>query len=77
VLAERDRQYAIYVRGGVAAELALEMPAGAYRAEWINTRTGKVDKSESFRHTGGARTLSAPAYTEDIALRVLRVEPKP
>jgi hypothetical protein len=77
VLAEPGRQYAIYVRGGVAAELALEMPAGAYRAEWVNTRTGKVDKSESFQHTGAARTLTAPTYREDIALRILHAGLKP
>lgn len=72
VLAERGRQYAVYVRGGVAAELTLELPAGSYRAEWLNPRTGQVDRAEDFRHEGGERTLTAPAYREDIALRIPR-----
>ncbi len=76
LLAEPGRQYAAYVRGGVGAELTLEMPAGAYRAEWVCTRTGKVDKGEDFRHAGGERTLTAPAYVEDVALRVRRVAGK-
>jgi Putative collagen-binding domain of a collagenase len=72
VLAERGRQYAVYVRGGVAAELTLDLPAASYRAEWLNPRTGKVDRTEDFRHKGGERKLTAPAYTEDIALRLTR-----
>jgi hypothetical protein len=72
VLAERGRQYAVYVRGGVAAELTLELPEGDYQTEWLNPRTGKVDQAEKFRHTGGGRTLQAPAYAEDIALRLIR-----
>jgi hypothetical protein len=74
VLAERGRQYAVYVRGGVAAELTFDLPAGSFRAEWLSPRTGKVERGETFRHAGGERTLKSPDYTEDIALRLLRVE---
>ncbi len=72
VLAEVGRAYAIYVKGGTEAELSLELPAGAYSAEWVNPRTGRVERSETFRHEGGDRTLVSPAYVEDIALRVKR-----
>jgi hypothetical protein len=72
VLAEAGRAYAVYVRGGTAAELSLELPAGAYSAEWVNPRTGRVEKVETFRHEGGDRTLASPVYAEDIALRVKR-----
>ncbi|MEP0844643.1 MAG: hypothetical protein HRF43_18235, partial [Phycisphaerae bacterium] len=70
VLAEEGRAYAVYVLGGTRAELALELPAGTYRAEWLNTRTGRIDKAEDFTHQGGARSLASPPYTQDIALRV-------
>jgi hypothetical protein len=66
------KTYAIYVRGGTQAALELEMPAGKYRAEWVNTKTGTVDKAEDFDHTEGTRTLASPVYREDIALRVRR-----
>jgi hypothetical protein len=66
------KTYAIYVRGGTQAALEVEMPAGKYRAEWINTKTGTVDKSEEFEHAGGSRLLASPVYREDIALRIKR-----
>ena len=73
-LAERGRQYAIYLDGGQQASLSLALPAGAWRAEWVNTKTGQVDKSEDFKHDGGTRTLASPAYSEDIALRIRNTE---
>jgi hypothetical protein len=72
VLAEPGKAYAIYLNGGTQAELVLELPAGTYRAEWVNTSTGEVEKAEAFQHPGGNRSLSSPAYAEDIALRVKR-----
>lgn len=53
-------------------DLSIDLPAGAYLAEWVDTRTGDVDKEERFQHRGGTRTLTSPAYAEDIALRLER-----
>jgi hypothetical protein len=50
--------------------LDIELPAGKYVAEWVDTKLGKVARSETFDHPGGPRRLEAPAYAEDIALRV-------
>ncbi len=72
LLAEPGRVYAVYVRGGTHAELALELAAGTWRAEWVDTKTGKVAKAEDFTHAGGTRKLEAPPYRDDIALRVKR-----
>jgi hypothetical protein len=52
-------------------ELGLDLPAGNYRAEWIDTKTGRIAKQERFSHAGGTRVLGSPEYIEDIALRVL------
>ena len=71
-LAEAGQAYAIYVNGGTHAELVLEFPVGNYKAEWMSTKTGRVEKTETFSHAGGRRTLSSPEYSEDIALRVMR-----
>jgi hypothetical protein len=73
VLAEAGKAYAVYVNGGTAAQLVLDLPAGGYTAEWVSTRTGEVEKAEDFTHPGGGRALTSPAYTEDIALRVKKV----
>jgi len=72
VLAEAGKAYAIYVNGGTRAELELEFPAGRYKAEWLNTKTGSAEKTETFDHTGGTRTMVSPTYSEDIGLRVKR-----
>ncbi|MFN7944819.1 MAG: PA14 domain-containing protein [Blastocatellia bacterium] len=53
-----------------AAALQVELPAGSYRAEWIDPLSGKTAKTENFKHTGGTRNLTAPAFTDDIALRI-------
>jgi hypothetical protein len=63
---------AVYVHGGTGVELVLELPPGAYKAEWVNTKTGRTDKMETAVHAGGRWTLVSPAYSEDIALRVAR-----
>jgi hypothetical protein len=86
VLGAPGREYALYLHHGRArtgrgpkyevdaapltAQLGLDLPAGSYRAEWIDTKTGGNIKRESFSHSGGPRTLASPEYREDIALRV-------
>jgi len=55
--------------------LVVSLPAGRYKAEWVNTVTGKVDKAEDFEHGGGDRTLASPSFSDDIALRVKRSGP--
>ena len=71
VLSRSGSAYAIYLNGGTRANLVLELPAGRYRAEWLNPRTGAIDKSEDRNHEGGRATLASPAYEEDIALRLV------
>jgi hypothetical protein len=73
-LAEPGRAYAIYINGGNQVDLVLALDRGAYNAEWVNTKTGSVEKRESFRYGGGDRTLSSPKYTDDIALRIQHMQ---
>jgi hypothetical protein len=70
ILSEPGKAYAIYVNGGTQAELVLDVPAGEFKAAWLNTKTGKVEQSDSFKHSGGVKTLKSPEYGEDIALRL-------
>ena len=73
-LVRKGRAYAIYVNGGSEAKLTIALPNGTYRTKWVNTKTGKVDKQETFRHDGGNRTLNSPKYVDDIALRIVSTE---
>ncbi len=69
-LVEPGRAYAIYLVGSGPAELSLELPEGAYRAEWIDPLDGAVGKTEEFTHRGGPRRLESPDFVQDIALRI-------
>jgi PA14 domain/Cellulase (glycosyl hydrolase family 5) len=50
--------------------LALELPAGCYRAEWIDTKSGVIIKRDAFKHGAGAWQAKFPDFKNDIALRV-------
>jgi len=72
-LAQPGKDYAVYVDGGSPqTALLFNVPVGRYHAEWIDTRTGAVDKSEDVSHASGKLTLASPSYSEDIALRLVR-----
>jgi hypothetical protein len=75
-LVESGKACAVYVQGGSRIDLTLDIPAGSYRAEWINTKTGKIEKKEDFESAGRERVLESPGYSEDIALRVKRTAAK-
>lgn len=53
------------------AAVAVDMPAGNYHVQWIGTVNGHVNGAQVFRHEGGAAALRAPAFREDIALRIV------
>ena len=71
-LAETGKQYAVYLKGGSSGNLTLAIPPGHYRAEWLNPRTGAIDTSDEVVHEGHSLTLASPAYSEDVALRLVR-----
>jgi hypothetical protein len=74
-LAQPGKAYAVYVDGGgPGTTLLCNVPAGRYHAEWINTLTRAVDKTEDVSHAGGVLTLTSPSYNEDVALKLLRRE---
>ena len=50
-------------RGAVA--VALDLPAGRYRAEWVDPKTGRALRGESLEHAGGRKSLTSPAFDED------------
>lgn len=72
VLANPGREYAIYVGGGRPGSLALDIPEGRYRAEWISTFDGTVAKRERLLHGGGRASLTPPPHSQDIALALER-----
>ena len=69
-LSEPGRQYALYLRGDGVQKLALDLPAGTYRLQWIDTQTGPLGKPQQFQHAHGVRTLEVPAYHADLGLGI-------
>ena len=80
-LVEAGKQHAIYIHRpprqpkSTRSKLAVDLPAGTYRAEWVNPKTGKMDKAEDIKHPGGKRALPAPAFREDVALSLAAAGP--
>ncbi len=89
VLAEPGKAYAIYLhvpipphpkkieehlRDHVQATLVLDLPAGQYRAEWVDTKTGEVTPGGSFEHAGGEKALKSPVFANDLALRIVAAD---
>lgn len=72
-LSERGRAYALYIHGGKAVTLTLRLPAGRYRAEWLDPRSGRVEAPREIESRGDRLELASPAYDEDAALRIRRV----
>lgn len=83
-ICEPGQQYALYlhhsknlnvkyvaVPGDYIDELVLDIPAGTYRATWIDPAAGEPVGSIDFSHPGGSLRISTPRYTVDIALRII------
>lgn len=66
--------FSTFFGGSSQVELIVELPAGTYKADWANTRTGAVDGESRFTHAGGKRTLASPEYAGDIALRIVSAD---
>ncbi len=69
-LSDPGRAYAIYGHGANKLDLTLDLPAGLYRAEWLNPRTGAVDKSQSLDTRSGPVQITSPSFEEDVALSI-------
>lgn len=51
-------------------EIGLDLPAGRYRLEWVDPKTGTVLDDKTIEHSGGRKSLTAQAFDEDLALAV-------
>jgi hypothetical protein len=53
-----------------ADNLEISVPAGRYRIEWLDTKTGKTRTARA--ESNGTLTFTTPAYREDIAVRLTK-----
>jgi hypothetical protein len=71
LLAEKGKQYAFYQMGGKKIHFEVELPKGLYTLKWLNPLTGKKEKKKRLRHSGGKINLESPAFSQDIALKLI------
>lgn len=84
-ISQRGEQYALYhhhsklkpyvyrvTPGPYQERLTLDLPAGTYQADWVDPSTGALLGTETFTHSGGRHSVSAPRHAVDIALRIKR-----
>jgi len=48
--------------------LLVDLPAGNYQAEWLQTATGKTFDRTEFKHNGGTKKIGLPDYSEGVVL---------
>jgi hypothetical protein len=69
-LVEPGKAMAVFVRGGgVSTVLTVDLPPGNWTATWIDTKTGATAAKTTVAG-GGVRSIEAPTYDTDIALRL-------
>jgi hypothetical protein len=64
--------YAIYLDGNGPAELGLELPAGEYSVEWIDTLSGRASSLETIKSQGRETVVHSPDFRGGIALILQR-----
>jgi len=85
-ISEPGRQYAVYLHhseggkhgsytaspGTYQETLGLDLPAGDYRADWVDPVQGSVIRSGDLQSGGRTTNATTPVYHVDIALRIKR-----
>lgn len=71
-LVKESEQYGVYFREGEQVNVSLKLPEGSYQAQWVDTKTGDIAKSEEIDASDGFIKLESPKYKHDVALKVLR-----
>jgi hypothetical protein len=51
----------------------MELPAGKYRCEWLNTQTATVVEGFELQHTGGKAVFHTPVFVFDIVLKINKI----
>ena len=72
VLGAPGTEYALYLEGRSPTELTFDLPAGHWRAEWIDPTDTRTIKTDEQQHEGGPLRLASPAFSESLALRITR-----
>lgn len=73
-LAEKGRNYLVYMGQENVSSLPIELPSGTYSIRWISPVTGDTLLTDTINVTDSEWTFSPPQYKEDVVLMVIRVK---
>ncbi len=62
-----------HLQAEIQAQVRIQLPAGKYHVEWIDTKSGVKAKAETLEFPAGVHTLASPRFENDIALRVVAI----
>ncbi|BET68673.1 hypothetical protein ASA1KI_35910 [Opitutales bacterium ASA1] len=71
VLGTQGHQYAVHLLGRGPTNLELRLPAGTYRAEWLDPRSGEAGPVETIRVDRQTTSLRSPEFASEAALRLI------
>lgn len=74
MLSDGNSVYAAYLDGKGPARITLDLPAGSYRGEWMNTENGATAAIAEFASKGNPTTLETPAFAAGIAVRLWKAK---
>jgi hypothetical protein len=52
-------------------DVAVTLPPGRFDATWVSPLNGQASPLERLSHDGGTRILRSPAFTADVALKIV------
>jgi hypothetical protein len=70
MLSKQKSIYAAYLDGNGPSRITLDLPAGSYRGEWIDTESGTATPISELTVRGDPIALETPAFTAGLALRL-------
>ncbi len=91
-LSEPGKAYAVYLRVAIPnrpkaaaeplhksaeAHLTVNLAAGNYGVNWLDTLTGATIRSDRVEHSGGELSLQSPVFSNDIALSIINAAVSP
>jgi hypothetical protein len=75
-LAKGEEVIALYLHRQDTASLSsvieLNIPAGSYTLNWVDTKTAGNTVEKFNDHSGGWARITSPVYAEDIALKIIK-----
>lgn len=72
MLSNPGKEYAVHIMNGKNLQLEMALPANKYAITWIDPITGNNISSENITVNNDVAALTAPSYTTDIALKIIK-----